>query len=60
MKQKIRKAGWEFVANEMHEKGFAIIPNILTDEECSELPFWIGRIQVFQLSVARAYSANQN
>ena len=25
MKQKIRKGGWEFVANEMHEKGFAII-----------------------------------
>jgi len=37
MKQKLQKTDWALVANEMHEKGFAIIPNILTDEECSEL-----------------------
>ena len=37
IKQKLQKLDWELVANEMHEKGFAIIPNILTDEECSEL-----------------------
>lgn len=35
--QKLQNTDWELVANEMHEKGFAIIPNILTDEECSEL-----------------------
>ncbi|PJB00158.1 MAG: prolyl 4-hydroxylase subunit alpha [Ignavibacteriales bacterium CG_4_9_14_3_um_filter_30_11] len=28
---------WNSVSEKMHAKGFAIIPNILTDEECSEL-----------------------
>lgn len=37
MKQKLQKTDWALVANEMHEKGFALIPNILTDEECGEL-----------------------
>ena len=37
IKQKLQKADWELIANEMHEKGVAIIPNILTDDECSEL-----------------------
>lgn len=37
MKQKLQNTDWELVAGEMHEKGFAVIPNILTDKECSEL-----------------------
>lgn len=37
MKQKLQKTDWALVANEMHEKGFALIPNILTDDECSKL-----------------------
>ncbi len=37
IKQKLQETDWEFVANEMHEKGFAVIPKILTDEQCNEL-----------------------
>ncbi|MEZ4971557.1 MAG: 2OG-Fe(II) oxygenase [Flavobacteriaceae bacterium] len=37
MKQRLQKINWESVANNMHEKGFAVIPNMLTDEECNEL-----------------------
>jgi hypothetical protein len=37
MKQKLQETDWAFVADEMHKKGFAIIPNMLTDEQCNEL-----------------------
>lgn len=37
IKQKIQNTDWELVASQMHEKGFAVIPNILTDKECGEL-----------------------
>lgn len=28
---------WNFVSNELHEKGFSVIPTLLTDEQCNEL-----------------------
>lgn len=34
---KIKSVNWILATDEMHQKGFAIIPNILTDEECSRL-----------------------
>jgi hypothetical protein len=37
MDQKLQKTDWEFVAGELHEKGFVIIPKMLTDEACNEL-----------------------
>ncbi|WP_317167532.1 2OG-Fe(II) oxygenase [Sphingobacterium sp. SGR-19] len=37
MKQRLQKINWESVANNMHEKGFSVITNLLTDEECNEL-----------------------
>lgn len=35
--QKLQETDWELVANEMHKNGYTIIPDILTDEECTEL-----------------------
>ena len=34
---KINNLPWESITEEMHEKGFAIIPNVLTNEECEAL-----------------------
>lgn len=31
------KTDWQLIANQMHEKGFAIISNVLMGDECSEL-----------------------
>ena len=37
IEQKIHKADWKAIASEMHQKGFSIIRNVLTDEQCKEL-----------------------
>ncbi len=37
IKQKLQETNLELVASEMHEKGFAVIPKFLTDEQCNEL-----------------------
>ena len=37
MEKIINQTDWNFVTNEMHEKGFAIIPKFLTDKQCNEL-----------------------
>jgi uncharacterized protein len=34
---KLEKVDWSVFTETMHEKGYAIIPNILTDLECEEL-----------------------
>lgn len=31
------QTNWNFVTNEMHEKGFVLIPKFLMDEQCNEL-----------------------
>jgi uncharacterized protein len=35
--QKIDDAPWERIREEMHQNGYAILPGILTDEQCEEL-----------------------
>lgn len=37
IKQRLQKVNREFVTNNIREKGFSVIPNLLTDEECNEL-----------------------
>jgi len=37
IKQKLQETDWEIVANEMHQNGFAILPNLLSDEQCEIL-----------------------
>lgn len=37
MEGKIASINWQNVVEEMHEKGFAIIPKLLTNEQCAEL-----------------------
>lgn len=37
IKQKLQETDWEFVTNEMNEKGCAVIPKILTDDQCNKL-----------------------
>jgi hypothetical protein len=37
IKQKLQETDWEIVANEMHQNGFAILPNLLSDQQCDAL-----------------------
>jgi hypothetical protein len=37
IEDKISDLNWQNIAEEMHEKGFAIIPKFLTGEQCTEL-----------------------
>lgn len=37
MEEKIASINWQNIVEEMHEKGFAIIPKLLTSEQCTEL-----------------------
>lgn len=37
MKEKIASINWLEIAEEMHEKGFGIVPNLLTYDQCDEL-----------------------
>lgn len=37
IKQKLQETDWEIVANEMHQNGFAILPNLLSDQQCEAL-----------------------
>ena len=36
---KIASQNWESITESMHENGFAIIPNILNNEQCEDLKF---------------------
>lgn len=35
--QRLQQADWETVSETMHSKGFALLPNMLTKEECAQL-----------------------
>jgi hypothetical protein len=37
IQQKLQETDWEIVANEIHQNGFAILPNMLSDEQCQAL-----------------------
>ena len=37
VKHGLEALDWESVTKEMHEKGYAIIPKLITDEQCTEL-----------------------
>jgi hypothetical protein len=37
IEEKINTADWQQVTENMHDKGYAIIENVLTEEDCSEL-----------------------
>ena len=37
MEEKIATINWQNIVEEMHEKGFAIIPELLTGDQCTEL-----------------------
>ncbi len=34
--EKIEALDWALMKHEMNEKGYAIIPNLITDEQCNE------------------------
>ncbi len=35
--EKINSIDWQNITGEMNEKGFAIVPDLLSDEQCNEL-----------------------
>jgi len=35
--RKIEDADWQYIAETMHEKGYAILPGLLSDEQCASL-----------------------
>lgn len=37
IKQKLQEINWNLIADKMHEKGFAVIPKLLSDEQCEML-----------------------
>ena len=37
MEEKIQSIDWQKIAEEMHEKGFATVPKLLTNDQCVEL-----------------------
>lgn len=37
LENKIASTDWQMVTESMNEKGYAVIPKILTDEQCKEL-----------------------
>ena len=37
MKEKIDSIDWQSITLEMHEKGYAIVPKLLSNEQCNEL-----------------------
>ena len=39
IQSKIASQNWESVTESMHENGFAIIPNVLNNEQCEDLKF---------------------
>ncbi|WP_257670929.1 hypothetical protein [Parapedobacter tibetensis] len=51
MNKIIDQTDWNFVTNEMHERGFAIIPKFVTDEQCSELIQGYGNPNAYRKTV---------
>ncbi len=37
MQEKLASINWQNIVEEMHEKGFAILPKLLTNDQCAEL-----------------------
>lgn len=37
IQEKIEETNWEFVANELHQNGYAVLPNLLSDRQCEIL-----------------------
>ena len=37
LKKKLSTTNWQSVTESMNEKGYAIIPKIITEEQCEEL-----------------------
>ena len=37
MKQKITNLHWQNIADDMHDKGFALVPQFLSTQQCDEL-----------------------
>jgi len=37
MEQKLQKTDWEIIESEMHQNGYAIVPGILSDDQCEVL-----------------------
>lgn len=33
----LASVNWQNITEEMHEKGFSVIPNLLTNEQCEQL-----------------------
>ncbi len=51
MQTKLQAANWQQVANDMNEKGFAIIPNLLGDEQCEQLIHNFNNLTAYRKTV---------
>jgi len=52
MSKVLEQTDWDFITEEMHGKGFAIIPKLLSDEQCSELIQGYDHPQAYRKTVA--------
>lgn len=52
--QRIAHADWSGIAEEMHQNGFAILPRLLTDEQCEALKAGYGSSSQYRKTVVMA------
>ncbi len=50
----INKADWHFITEEMHQNGFAIVPKILSDEQCEMLKVDYDNANLYRETVVMA------
>jgi hypothetical protein len=50
----INKADWHFITEEMHQNGFAIVPKILSDEQCEMLKVDYDNANLYRKTVVMA------
>ncbi len=51
IKQKLQNIDWKFVANEMHQNGFSILPNLLSDQQCEALKTEYNNLTAYRKTV---------
>lgn len=52
--QKIQNTDWQYITEEMHQKGYAIIPNLLSDYECEALKSNYNNASLYRKTVVMA------
>lgn len=52
--QKIKETDWQHITEEMHQKGYAVIPNLISDDECEDLKSSYTHAHLYRKTVVMA------